>query len=151
MKKKPRVVSKNAKATGAEGVRLRLESPKFFGRIAAVNSAAVRGAKGFVALNPEFAVARVETIFRFGNNTARQSNTLGVKFDVVDGLWYGGSALTVYAALTPLGYNKAGELVKAKGVGYASGATGLFGTAMPQNSQVTVQLDRRGKRWTLLG
>ena len=146
----PSVVSKKTKGAqdGLAFARMQLKAPRFTGGIAAVNPAAVRDAKGFGVFDAEVAVARLETIVPNGI-TARQSNQIGVKIDVVDG--DGGSALTVYAALADIRYNKSGRLVRANGVGYASGATGLFGTAMPQNSPVTVQLYRGGKVWMLGG
>ena len=152
----PRVVSKKAKAPEPVSNRLiSLRAPRFTGGIGAVNPAAVRGAKGFIELNPAVAVARVETIVPKG--IARQSNQIGVKFDVVDGgvalrkdAIGAGGVLTLTGAFRPRKIGRKGIVLRGKVSGYVNGSTGRFADAeLAAGTPFTGRLGRDGRRWRL--
>lgn len=165
MKKKPSVVSKNAKANA--NVRevpamFRLEAPASFDGVATTQAAAVTLATG-TPIAAGNIIARVATTYRL-NHTVRSGVPAGFVVDAINGGSYdaggmgtaqkqgeprGGSG-TFQGTYIATHVGKKGKVLAATGTGYVVNSTGEFtGGPWTVGTQVAMTLGNNGKTWTI--
>ena len=157
MKKKPRVVSKNAKAYP----RFELQTQSGFDGVADTKPAAVTVAGG-LAVAAGNLIGRVGRFYPSGY-VPRSRNPAGFTMDLVDGGDVGngfssaqkqgalgaGGSLNMVGTFTSYHTGKKGKVLGATGEGYVTSSVAEFATFWGLGTRVNMELGRDGRNWTI--